>query len=73
MSDFQDLRELKKSHSGLEIIQLEVQNDESIKQAFDHVSKLLGSEGLHLLINNSAILEKVGSFVGTRKSAISPF
>lgn len=55
----QELQELQKNAPTVDIIQLDVTDDASIKKAFEHVSKTVGSDGLNLLINNSGILENV--------------
>ncbi|KAH7698804.1 Protein C30G12.2, partial [Aphelenchoides avenae] len=58
-----ELKQLQKSSPALEIIQLDVSDDASIKKAFEHVSQAVGNEGLNLLINNSGILESSGTAI----------
>uniref|UniRef100_A0A915D0J8 C-factor n=1 Tax=Ditylenchus dipsaci TaxID=166011 RepID=A0A915D0J8_9BILA len=61
-SSAKDLKELEKStHSIVKMVQIDVQDDQSIKAAFDEVSKSLGKNGaLNLLINNSGIFKNKG-------------
>lgn len=53
---------MTKCHQILKLVKIDVSCDESIANAVAEVRKMLGSEeekGLHTLINNAGILEKV--------------
>ncbi|CAJ0933110.1 unnamed protein product, partial [Mesorhabditis belari] len=39
----------------LHVLRMDVQDDSSIKEAFDQVNRVIGDEGLNLLINNAGI------------------
>ena len=52
--------DLQKAHSNVIPIKLDVQDDQTIENAYDQVSKTLGNEGLNLLINNAGVFETVG-------------
>lgn len=54
------LQNLQKSHSTLHIIKLDVQDDDSIKSAFNQIQQILNGEPLNLLINNAGIFELDG-------------
>ncbi|KAM4614397.1 C-signal-like [Discoglossus pictus] len=52
----QDLQSLATEHPNLQIIQLEVTDPNSIKEAFKVVDKKVGGAGLNMIINNAGIL-----------------
>lgn len=62
----EDLKLLKANSksTNLQIIKLDVQNDEEIIAASKEVAKVVGNDGLTLLINNAGILEET-PFPGT--------
>ncbi|KAI1700068.1 short chain dehydrogenase domain-containing protein [Ditylenchus destructor] len=54
-----ELSDLQAAHPSIKIIQIDVQNDSTIKSAVTEVERILGpNSGLNVLINNAAILEK---------------
>ncbi|CAI5448423.1 unnamed protein product [Caenorhabditis angaria] len=55
--DPENAQELKKiADPRIQIIQLDVTNDVSIDSAVDNISKIVGSDGLTMLVNNAGIL-----------------
>ncbi|KAI1702696.1 short chain dehydrogenase domain-containing protein [Ditylenchus destructor] len=58
-SKAKELSDLQKVHPSIKIIQIDVQNDSTIKSAVTEVERILGpNTGLNILINNAAIAEK---------------
>lgn len=51
-----ELQKLKQQHGDrLQLVQLDVAEDSSIKEAFNVVEKSLNGDGLDLLLNNAGI------------------
>ncbi|KAI1702703.1 short chain dehydrogenase domain-containing protein [Ditylenchus destructor] len=58
-SKAKELSDLQKVHPSIKIIQIDVQNDSTIKSAVTEVERILGpNTGLNILINNAAIFGK---------------
>jgi NAD(P)-dependent dehydrogenase (short-subunit alcohol dehydrogenase family) len=70
---FQDLQTLASLHSAsVHLIEMDVEDDESIESAYASVCKLLpDGMGLNLLINNAGVMDKKGSggeFPGAKRA-----
>uniref|UniRef100_A0A914DP31 Uncharacterized protein n=1 Tax=Acrobeloides nanus TaxID=290746 RepID=A0A914DP31_9BILA len=68
-SDAKELLDLQKAHPNVIPIKLDVQDDQTIENAYDQVSKTLGNEGLNLLINNAGVFETEGSYDNPKREA----
>lgn len=55
----QELQDLAKQNSKIHVVQFDSLDDNSIKQAVSEVEKVVGSEGLNLLINNAGVFMSV--------------
>uniref|UniRef100_A0A914BUW7 Uncharacterized protein n=1 Tax=Acrobeloides nanus TaxID=290746 RepID=A0A914BUW7_9BILA len=55
-----DLIELQKTHTNVIPIKLDVQDDQTIQQAYEQVTNILGTDSLNLLINNAGVNEEDG-------------
>jgi len=62
-NEAKDLQTLKTDHSSsVHLIELDVEDDNSIKSAYESVCKILPKDtGLNVLINNAGIMDKEGS------------
>ncbi|KAF7638042.1 hypothetical protein Mgra_00002495 [Meloidogyne graminicola] len=54
-----ELQSLSNSNPAIKIVEIDVKNDDSIKHAAENVNNQISNQGIHLLINNAGIYEKV--------------
>ncbi|EDV20829.1 uncharacterized protein TRIADDRAFT_31297 [Trichoplax adhaerens] len=53
-----DLQKLASKHSNLKLIEMNVTSDTEIQSAFSTVESMISNDGLDVLVNNAAILDK---------------
>lgn len=51
-----ELNQLAESNPKIHVLQLDVENDDDLKEAVKQVEKLLNGQGLNVIINNAAML-----------------
>lgn len=56
-----ELQEIAQAESALKVIKLDVQDEASVKEAKQQTEKILGREGLNVLINNAGIHPRCSS------------
>lgn len=59
---FQKLRALQAKSSTLEIVQIDLQQDDYIREAVKMLEARLSSHGLNLLVNNAGTQHKVSAY-----------